>query len=69
MPVTQRGRLTEGEATQLAQAMETWQQTQMARAKVRALCVRLVERASFREVSEMTGFSTNTLQRWKREAK
>lgn len=39
-----------------------------ARARYRAEALAAVEASSFAVVSELTGLSTNTLQRWKREA-
>lgn len=43
--------------------------SEQAQAHYRAVVVQaLREGASFSEVSRLTGLSTNTLQRWKREA-
>lgn len=43
---------------------------EMEQARYRRTVVRvLAEGCSFAEVSKATGLSTNTLQRWKREAK
>lgn len=61
-----RGELTEGQASWLKMAqdeLDAW------RGEYRARVVQvLAEGASFAEVSKATGLSTNTLQRWKREA-
>lgn len=37
-----------------------------SRAAIKAQAARVLDYASFREVSELTGISTNTLQRWKK---
>ena len=39
-----------------------------SRAAIKVQTARVLDYASFREVSELTGISTNTLQRWKKEA-
>lgn len=36
--------------------------------RYRAVVVEMIGKSSFREVANLTGLSTNTLQRWKREA-
>lgn len=34
----------------------------------RHVVVEMIDKSSYREVARLTGLSTNTLQRWKREA-
>lgn len=61
-----RGELSEQQRRLLARA---GREREVADIKYRAAVVRtLAEGASFSEVSAFTGLSTNTLQRWKREA-
>lgn len=69
MTVTQRGELTESDAHKLRAVMRDWERSLETQEEVRQVVVNMVGRSSFRAVSEATGFSTNTLQRWKREAK
>lgn len=69
MTVTQRGELSERDARLLAIWMSDWAEAEKTQDQVRRWIAELVDRTSFRAVSEATGFSTNTLQRWKREAK
>lgn len=68
MNVTQKGSLTQTEREELAAAMVDWHHAEELQAAVRAKCVKAVDRSSYREVAALTGFSTNTLQRWKRGA-
>ncbi len=35
---------------------------------LRVIAVEMIGKSSYREVARLTGLSTNTLQRWKREA-
>ncbi|MCW2950821.1 MAG: hypothetical protein JWN41_1834 [Thermoleophilia bacterium] len=61
-----RGELTSAQLQRLSgAAMRSVEADKMYRAEVVAV---LAEGASFAEVSKATGLSTNTLQRWKREA-
>lgn len=70
MTVTQKGELNEHDRAELVgDTMAVWREAEQMQAYVRGRCVEMVEKSSFRAVSEATGFSTNTLQRWKREAK
>jgi hypothetical protein len=61
-----RGELSEVENDRLLTAWGEWQFQQHVWRKA---ALAAVEASSFRAVSEATGISTNTLQRWKREAK
>lgn len=61
-----RGELTAQQQRRLTRADERRDAAEAAyRAEVLAV---MAEGASFAEVSKATGLSTNTLQRWKREA-
>tara|TARA_R100001244_G_scaffold6385_8_gene7504 strand:- start:2290 stop:2511 length:222 start_codon:yes stop_codon:yes gene_type:complete len=61
-----RGTLTDAQIRLLTRTAE---KSEKAQAEYRAAVVRvLTEGGSFSEVSAATGLSTNTLQRWKREA-
>lgn len=66
--VTQRGELSAEDREALIAAVDRWERANLELAEVRQVVVAALERASFREVAGATGFSTNTLQRWKREA-
>jgi transposase-like protein len=62
-----RGELTDAQLRRLSKAAKRQVEADAAyRAEV---VVVLAEGASFAEVSKATGLSTNTLQRWKREAR
>lgn len=62
-----RGELTPAQVRRLTRAAERRQQAEVDyRAEVLAV---MAEGASFAQTSQATGLSTNTLQRWKREAK
>lgn len=62
-----RGSLSDEQARRLDMAIGDLEKSkQRARETVAAV---LSEGASFMEVSKATGLSTNTLQRWKREAR
>jgi uncharacterized protein YerC len=62
-----RGELDADRCKRLARLAE---KADTAKADLRAEAVRaLADGGSFAWVSEVTGLSTNTLQRWKREAK
>lgn len=61
-----RGELTAAQSRRLARAAEKRDAAEAAyRAEVLAV---MAEGGSFAEVSKATGLSTNTLQRWKRDA-
>lgn len=60
-----RGELSEFERDALLAVQREADETATAFRKVALL---MVEKSSFRTVSELTNISTNTLQRWKREA-
>lgn len=61
-----RGSLSDDQARRLARAAARRVEAEQAyRAAVLAV---MAEGASFAEVAKATGLSTNTLQRWKREA-
>lgn len=64
MDVTQRGRLDKTDRVELLRAQD---EALRATAHYRRLTVEMVERSSYREVERLTGVSTNTLQRWKKE--
>lgn len=61
--------LTESDAHKLREVMRQWDETEATREELRQIVANMVGRSSFRAVAEVTGLSTNTLQRWKREAK
>lgn len=60
-----RGVLTNEQVTRLRELRDL---AEGAQAAYRMQTVLAVEASSFATVSEVTGLSTNTLQRWKREA-
>lgn len=60
-----RGELSGATVRALAKAQE---RAASADADLRRLAVAALEEGSFSAVSNATGLSTNTLQRWKREA-
>lgn len=49
--------------------MESWRKAEAELAELRLFFAAKVRESSYREVARLTGFSTNTLQRWVREAK
>jgi DNA invertase Pin-like site-specific DNA recombinase len=61
MDVTQRGQLSLEDVEQLKAAAQ-------AVIAYRRLVLEKVAQTSYREVARVTGISTTTLQRWKREA-
>lgn len=65
MDVTQRGQLDAKDVRRLLAAQLAAQDAEQERRRV---VVEMVGKSSFREVERLTGISTNTLQRWKREA-
>lgn len=66
MDVTQRGQLTDADKIRL---LAVQADVTEARERLQEVAVEMVEKSSYREVARLTGFSTNTLQRWVREAK
>lgn len=60
-----KGDLTQADYNRLVRAVGRWE---LAEQEMKQAVAAAVEASSFRAVSEATGFSTNTLQRWKREA-
>lgn len=69
MRVNQQGQLTPDDEARLKAARAAAKEADRIRAEFRAVCVEMIEKSSFRRVSELTGVSTNTLQKWKREAR
>lgn len=65
MTVTQKRPVTNSDRVKLEHMRVTALTTQ---AELKAMALRVLGYASFREVSDLTDISTNTLQRWKREA-
>jgi hypothetical protein len=65
MTVTQRGQLSRDDQTRLFVALHD---AKSAEGAFQLLVVEMIEKSSYREVARLTGLSTNTLQRWKREA-
>lgn len=68
MTVTQKATISGFDEKLLARAMLQMERAQRDVVSYREIVVELVEKYSFREVARLTGLSTNTLQRWKREA-
>lgn len=66
--MTQKGTLSPEDERELADAMIEWRMAEDAMAGCRLVVVEMIDKSSYREVARLTGFSTNTLQRWKREA-
>lgn len=66
MTVTQQGQLSDYDRERL---LNSQREAAEQAAFFQALCVEMVNKSSYRIVSQLTGLSTNTLQRWKREAK
>lgn len=62
-----RGELTSARARRLAHLVKARSDAE-ANLRIEALLALTEDGASFREVSDLTGLSTNTLQRWKRES-
>ncbi len=67
MEMTQRGRLSEGDKGEIDSWAVSVRMAEETLAQYRRAMVEMVGRSSFREVSDATGISTTTLQRWKRE--
>lgn len=68
MDVTQRAGLSAADQNRLEEAMAMAQAARHDLEVHRQIVVEMVEKSSYREVARLTGLSTNTLQRWKREA-
>jgi DNA invertase Pin-like site-specific DNA recombinase len=68
MTVTQRAALSAADQSRLAEARRDYDDAMRTIDTYRAVAVEMVEKSSYREVARLTGLSTNTLQRWKREA-
>lgn len=66
MDVTQRGQLP---ASDVVRLLAIQADVTEARERLQEVAVEMVEKSSYREVARLTGLSTNTLQRWVREAK
>ena len=67
--MTQRGRLDPDDVARLMAAKREDEEAAKRRETYKRVAVAMVEKSSYREVERLTGLSTNTLQRWKREAK
>lgn len=63
--VTQQGQLSDYDRERL---LSSQREVAEQSAFFQALCCEMVDKSSYRIVSQLTGISTNTLQRWKREA-
>ncbi len=68
MPMTQRVPLTPEDEKRLQTARADFEATKAVQDHYRQVCVEMVQKSSLRVVADLTGLSTNTLQRWKREA-
>ena len=66
--MTQKGVLSDADRMKLDAAMIENHEAQAQIENYRAVVVEMLGKSSFREVANLTGLSTNTLQRWKREA-
>lgn len=69
MNVTQRGELSAEDQRRLLEAKAEDGDASEVRGRYRAVVVEMLEKSSYREVGRLTGLSTNTLQRWRREAR
>lgn len=65
MTMTQRGALSEADRADVLLAKTEYED---AFAAYREATSEAVDKSSYREVARLTGLSTNTLLRWKREA-
>ncbi len=63
--MTERGDLEPADQARLLAAKED---ANLTAANYRAVAVEMMHKSSVRAVARITGLSTNTLQRWKREA-
>lgn len=66
--MTQKATLSDEDEQRLRQSLRDYFVAQTQIDKHRAVVVEMINKSSFREVNRLTGISTNTLQRWKREA-
>ncbi len=66
--MTQRATLSDEDEQKLRQSLRDYFVANAAIEKHRAVVVEMIDKSSYREVARLTGLSTNTLQRWKREA-
>lgn len=66
MQVTQRQELSAQDQVRL---LAVQADVAEARERLQEVAVEMVQKSSYREVSRLTGLSTNTLQRWVREVK
>lgn len=66
--MTQRAKLSSKDQGRLEEAMAWAQSARIDLEKSRQVVVEMIDKSSYREVARLTGLSTNTLQRWKREA-
>lgn len=65
MDVTQRGQLSPEDEERI---MAAWMESRRSTVAYKRLIAEMVDKSSYREVSRVTGVSTATLQKWKREA-
>lgn len=63
--MAQRGKLSRKDEERIIKA---WMEAQRATVAYKRLVAEMIEKSSYREVERATGVSTNTLQRWKKEA-
>lgn len=66
--MTQKAALGPEDLERLGRAQNLYGEAQDKIAAYRFVVVEMIEKSSYREVARLTGLSTNTLQRWKREA-
>lgn len=66
--VTQRGTLSSETEERLMAAKANYEAADQFRVDYVEIVVAAIHESSLRVVAEKTGLSTNTLQRWKREA-
>lgn len=66
--MNQRATLSSDDLERLNNAKAAHEAAEAARLEYRQVCVEMMSKSSVRLVAELTGLSTNTLQRWKAEA-
>lgn len=66
--MTQKGTLSPEDERRLAEARGAYEVAMRAGEHWKRIVVEMIDKSSYREVARLTGLSTNTLQRWKREA-
>ncbi len=66
--MTQKAALDADDQARLSAAQREYEDALQRVVAYRAVVVNMIEKSSYREVARLTGLSTNTLQRWKREA-